>query len=261
MTMPLATLGPPPLRVSPRCRNLLSLAAFELAAGFGGTARDHLAGVAHCRATGCCASPRICASGVEAPPLSSPRVVRLPLSRTAIAPVAGGATIVTLPPAPAADRAGDRFECRPMPLSRLAESRRLSRLHDYWRELWLLSRGALADLDPVRLVQIAALGWVHLVDAGAEDPARFAIVIRGWRVPNADIDKSREGMRLGEHPVRLLSESVMSDYLVAREVRSPLYHRVRSRLRGHSYAYRRLILPLSSDGKCTDRLLVATDFG
>ena len=259
--MPLVTLGLPPLRVSSRCRNLLSLAAFELAAGFGGTARDHLAGVAHCRATGCCASPRICRAGDEALPLSSPQVVRLRPSRTAIAPVAGGATVVTLARAPAADRAGDQLECRPMPLSRLAESRRLSQLHDYWRELWLLSRGALADFDPVRLVQIAALGWVHLVDAGADDPARFAIAIRGWRVPNAGIDKSRAGMRLGEHPVRLLSESVMRDYLVAREVGAPLYHRVRSRLRGQSYAYRRLILPLSSDGKCTDRLLVATDFG
>jgi hypothetical protein len=68
-------------------------------------------------------------------------------------------------------------------------------------------------------------------------------------------------MRLGEHPVHLLSESVMSDYRVAREVGAPLYHRVRSRLRGHNYAYRRLILPLSSDGKRTDRLMVATDFG
>jgi hypothetical protein len=260
MTMPLATLGPPPLRVSPRCRNLLSLAAFELAAGFGGTARDHLAGVAHCCATGCCASPRICRAGDEAHP-PSPQVVRLPSSRTAIAPTAGGATVVTLPHAPVAGRAGDQVECRPMPLSRLSESRRLAQLHDYWRELWLLSRGALADFDPVRLVQIAALGWVHLVDAGAEDPARFAIAIRGWRVPNAGIDKSREGMRLSEHPVRLLSRSVMSDYLAAREVGAPLYHRVRSRLRGHNYAYRRLILPLSSDGKCTDRLLVATDFG
>jgi hypothetical protein len=258
--MPLAKLGPPPLQASLRCRNLLSLAAFELAAGFVGTARDHLANVAHCHATGCCASPRLCRAGDEAP-VSPPQVVRLPPSRSAIAPVAGSATIVTLPLAPTADRIGDRLECRSMPLSRLPESRRLSQLHDYWRELWLLSRGALADFDAVRLVQMAALGWVHLVDVGAEDPARFAIAIRGWRVPNAGIDKSREGMRLGEHPVHLLSESVMSDYRVAREVGAPLYHRVRSRLRGHNYAYRRLILPLSSDGKRTDRLMVATDFG
>jgi hypothetical protein len=42
---------------------------------------------------------------------------------------------------------------------------------------------------------------------------------------------------------------------------TPLYHGVQSHLRGHRYAYRRLILPLSTDGKRTDRLLVATDFG
>lgn len=160
-----------------------------------------------------------------------------------------------------ADHAGNRLASRPLPAERVAAGPRLSRLLEYWRELWLLSRGRLADFDAVRLVQMASLGWVHLVDVGDPDPAKFSIAIRGWRVPNAEIGKSRQGMQRGEHPVRILGERVMADHAAARDGETPLHHCIQSRLRGHSYAYRRLILPLSTDGARTDRLLVATDFG
>lgn len=247
-----------------RCRTLLSLAAFELAAGYAGTAREHLVSAAHCGATGCCASPSLCAAAAPPPRRAEPEVVRLPAKRGAVLRAAAAASVVPLV-APGevsrADRAGNRLASRRLPPERLAASPRLARLAAYWRELWLLSRGRLADFDAVRLVQMGALGWVHLVDVGDADPARFAIAIRGWRVPNAEIGKSRDGMRLGEHPLRILARSVMADYQAARDGEAPLYHCIRSRLRGHSYAYRRLILPLSSDGTRTDRLLVATDFG
>lgn len=246
---------------APRCRDLLTLAAFELAAGFTGTAREHLVNAAHCSATGCCASPELCRAAAAA---TEHAVLRLPEKRRRAARDGAAATVVPLlPPGTLsrADRAGNRLSRRPLPTERIAGSPRLQRLLEYWRELWLTSEGRLGDFDAVRLAQIGALGWVHLVDVADRDPARFAIAIRGWRVPNAEIGKSREGMQLGEHPVRILASTVMADYQAARDAATPLYHCIQSQLRGHRYAYRRLILPLSSDGKRTDRLLVATDFG
>jgi hypothetical protein len=258
MRAAVATEGPE------RCRNLLCLAAFEIASGFFGTAREHIVNAAHCSATGRCASPRLCGAA-EAPPAAAAAVVSLPAPRTGAAPPPkiGAAEIFALTPpsAHAADSAGNRVERRSLSLGRLQSSRRLSLLLEYWRELWMQSHGAMIDFDPVRLVQISALGWVHLIDVSAADPARFSVPIRGWRVPNAAIGESREGMRLGAHPVRILAEGVMADYTAARDNETPLYHAIHSLLRGHRYTYRRLILPLSSDGKLTDRLLVATDFG
>lgn len=251
---------------TPRCHNLASLAAFEMAAGFLGTAREHLLNAARCGATGKCASPRLCRAVNTAAAAPVPEVVSLPAPRAvAAAPRLGAeAMIVPLRPpgsAPQADDAGNRVERHALSLARLgAGHRRLPLLFDYWRELWMLSRGAMTDFDPVRLVQIEALGWVHLVDVGVEDPANFSILIRGWRVPNAGIARSREGLRIGDHPVRLLADGLIADYRAARDGEWPLYHVIRSRLCGHDYAYRRLILPLSADGKRIDRLLVATDF-
>jgi hypothetical protein len=258
---PIATAG----RVdpTPRCRDLLTLAAFELAAGFTGTAREHLVNAAHCSATGCCGSPQLCRAAAAVTEIEH-AVLRLPEKRRRAARDGGGATVVPLQPPGTlsrADRAGNRLSRRSLPPERIAASARLQRLLDYWRELWLTSAGRLGDFDAVRLAQVGALGWVHLVDVADRDPARFAIAIRGWRVPNAEIGKSRQGMQLGEHPVRILASTVMADYAAARDAATPLYHCVQSHLRGHRYAYRRLILPLSADGKRTDRLLVATDFG
>jgi hypothetical protein len=249
----------------PRCLNLTSLAAFEMAAGFLGTAREHLLNAARCVATGHCASPRLCRAA-DAPPPPFPAVVSLPKPRAAgAAPRVGAAAVIVplRPPGAASqsDGAGNRVERRALSLARLgAGHRRLALLFDYWRELWTRSRGALTDFDPVRLVQMQALGWVHLVDVGADDPAKFSILIRGWRVPNAGLTRSREGMRIGDHPVRPLVDGLIADYAAARESAWPVYHCIRSRLGGQCYAYRRLILPLSAGGRRTDRLLVATDF-
>ena len=252
-----------------QCHNLMTLAAFELAAGFTGTAREHLLNAARCSVTGCCASPRLCRAADAVMPAAPPAVVSLPVAARAVAaaPARAGtsAVVVALRPTGAAtpaDGAGNRIERRALSLDRLGVGhRRLPLLFDYWRELWSLSRGAMADFDPVRLVQMEALGWVHLVDVGSDDPATFRIVIRGWRVPNGGLSPSREGMRLGEHPVRPLIDSLAADYGAVRVSGAPLYHCIHSRLGGHRYAYRRLILPLSSDGTRVDRLLVATDFG
>ncbi|MGO8915913.1 MAG: hypothetical protein ACLQJR_08400 [Stellaceae bacterium] len=244
----------------------MSLAAFEMAAGFLGTAREHLLNAARCSATGSCASPRLCrAADAAAMPLR-PAVVSLPAPRPAGAAARAGAVASVVPLRPLgaasqADGAGNRVERRALSLDRLGVGhRRLPMLFDYWRELWSLSRRAMADFDPVRLVQMEALGWVHLVDVGGDDPAKFSIPIRGWRVPNAGMACSREGMRIGEHPFRLLVDGLIADYGAVRETGIPLYHCIEARLDGHRYAYRRLILPLSTDGKRTDRLLVATDF-
>lgn len=250
-----------------RCVILPSLAAFERAAGFAGTACEHLRDAARCGATGCCAAPRLCRT--QAPPAPArPKVIALPAARPGAGPTRGagaacGSVLPRLPAAPPqADGEGNRVERRAVSLAALdATAGGLTLLLDYWRELWTLSRGALVDLDPIRLWQMEMLGWVHLVDVAAADPARFSIPIRGWRVPNADIALSREGMSFGDHPIRVLAESVTADYAEARATARPAYHQMRSRLAGHGYAYRRLILPLSTDGTRIDRLLVATDFG
>ncbi len=252
-------------QTQPRCPNLMGLAAFERAAGFLGTAQEHLRNAARCSATGSCVSPRLCcAAGAAAVPLL-PVVVSLPARPPAAAPRPGAAAeVVPLRPpgtAAPADGAGNRVERRALSLDRVGVGhRRLPMLFDYWRELWALSRGAIADFDPVRLMQMDALGWVHLIDVGGDDPAKFSISIRGWRVPNAGLAHSREGMHIGDHPVRLLVDGLVADYGAVRRSGTPLYHGIESRLGGHRYAYRRLILPLSTDGMSIDRLLVATDF-
>lgn len=168
----------------PRCLNPTSLAAFEMAAGFPARA-------VRCRATGRCVSPHLCRAAGASPRSGEPAGAVL---RT------GAAMIVPLRPPGAlrADGAANRVERRALSLDRLgAGCRRCSTIG------WSCGCYRAAPRSSIRSGWCRWTGSVHLVDVGANDPASFSILIRGWRVPNAGMAPSREGMRIGEHPVRI----------------------------------------------------------
>lgn len=260
------TAAPDPT-FSPRCHDLLSLAAFEVHAGYVGTAQAYVDAVQRCRQTGCCAAPDVCGSRRE--PHARKNAPIVPFPNTARAAIAGdtasggGATLTPLGRSERqTDDSGNQVEQQSLsPDTLRLRGGRLAEFLAYWQQLRVLGRGTLADLDTIRLLRMGLLGWLHLVDVAASDPDKFWLPICGWRVPIPYLDHSRNGVRFDEYPVRLLAQAVTRDYLAVRTTGVPIYQHFRSRIAGQACNYLRLILPMSTDGMRTDRLLVAMDFG
>ena len=262
----LMTAAPNPT-FSPRCHDLLSLAAFEVHAGYVGTAQAYMDAVQRCRQTGCCAAPNVCGSKREPDAGKSAAIIRFPNAARADGAGDGvpsaGATLTPLArPVRQTDASGNQVERRSLsPAMLRLRGGSLAELLAYWQQLRVLGSGTLADLDSIRLLKMGLLGWLHLVDVAAPDPDKFWLPICGWRVPIPYLDRSRNGVRFDEYPVRLLARAVTRDYLEVRTSGMPIYQHFRSRISGRAYNYLRLILPMSTDGTRTDRLLVAMDFG
>lgn len=132
----------------------------------------------------------------------------------------------------------------------------LSDVLDYWTTL----RGDRAmplfgDIDPVRLAQIGALGWVHILNAANPDPERMRIDLYGDKSP-LDNGRIYTGLEVGDYPIRVYAQSIVADLESVRRSGEPRYFRVRNRLRGVDYRYARLALPFSTDGTRTDRVMV-----
>ncbi|HYM03621.1 MAG TPA: hypothetical protein VET85_11795 [Stellaceae bacterium] len=262
--MPLNAAAVAPAR---RCHDLLALAAFEVHAGFVGTAQTYVQGVRRCWETGCCAAPNICNRRGEAVADRTSNVIAFspdaarPGDRPAAPTATSASPTAIATPERRSDLAGNHIERQALSIATLrARGGRLARLLDYWQQLHITGGGLLGNLDAVQLSQMEMLGWLHLVDIGDPDPGKCWLPIWGWRVPFPYPYESANGLRFDEFPIRLLADTVTEDYAEVRARGTPKYQHFRWRLSGSNYNYRRLILPMSAGGKATDRLLVAVDF-
>jgi len=243
------------------CDELLSLAAFEHHAGFAQVARELLDQIGGCYRLGRCSAPQFCGSSERASDLGS--IAGIDPQGSACAMAAPG-----LRESPGAfdpidtmrDDKGNRISQRTESLASLrARGGNLSELLCYWEHLWHFCGGMLSDLDPIRLHQMGILGNVHLVNTRNDDPDRFFFEIRALRAP-AVPGTCTAGMLVREHPVAIVARNALREYHAARRGCEPRYALVESQLLGADYRYRRLVLPLTTDGRIVDRLLVAVEF-
>jgi hypothetical protein len=130
----------------------------------------------------------------------------------------------------------------------------LARLHAYWKA----KRGtrefpARADIDPLDLGFI--LGWLILVDV-SYDPLRFHLRLYGSHlVERMGMDLT--GKDLTDHPCVEFRTQIAEQWREVIESRHPTHASVDGWVDERRVRYGSLRLPLSSDGRVIDKLLVA----
>lgn len=247
---------------------LHTIAELEKLLGFGAGARVIARAVERCHGgPGGCASHYACTERLAAVRGGEARLATLlpaaaPASPSPGAPRRSSASIIQLhsavPAQIVSDSHGNFIErriLRPDAVRERGDS--IAELLDYWNAL----KGAadvpqFADIDPVRLAQLGLLGRLHVLNAQNPDPLLMRFDLYGNKVP-LDNGRIYTGLAIGEHPVRIQSETVAADYDTVRRTAEPHYFRVRKRLGGIGYRYARLVLPFSAGEGGVDRLVVA----
>ena len=108
------------------------------------------------------------------------------------------------------------------------------------------------DMDPVHLRE--HLGRLHLLDVLG--PGQFRFRVYGSDVKNPDA-QDMTGLTTRDYATVPFGELVTRHYQACVEAREPVYHEVAGSLDGLPYHFRRLTLPLSSDGESVDKLLAS----
>jgi hypothetical protein len=130
----------------------------------------------------------------------------------------------------------------------------LARLYAYWDE----KRGsrpfpARADIDPLDLSY--ALGQIILVDV-FHDPLRFRIRLYGSNLAER-MNFDMTGKDLDAHPCPVFRARVARDWQQTVESRQVSHKLIDEWMDDRRVRYESLRLPLSTDGKVIDMLLVA----
>jgi hypothetical protein len=141
-----------------------------------------------------------------------------------------------------------------LPLDAIScEDQWLGRLLSIWRSVrpgWLLP--ARSSLDSLELLR-AALGRAHIIDTRDEDP--YCYRFRLWGTVNSYGGEYTHRL-LGEMPAGLMREDAAEDYWEVVTTGVPTYQLVHRGENYIRYSYARLLLPLATDGKYVDQLLV-----
>lgn len=247
------------------CSATASLAKLEELLGFPKVARSLSEKVAMCRqGNGPCAAPYAC--GAHRPMPAAPNILRFTNQASnwkfsAVSPSRTiGATVLAFDPATEegeVDPQGNSVDAKLLDID-LVRTRgdELSDMLSYWESLSAEGIPNFSDLDPAQLGQIGLLHRLHVVDASNRDPREMRFDLFA---PGAGLDKGRDlrGTRIVDYPVKIYANQTMADYNMVRLAGAPRYQRVRSRLNGVGYRYRRLILPFTTDHRRVDRLITA----
>lgn len=124
----------------------------------------------------------------------------------------------------------------------------------YWQSLrrdGLLPRPR--DIDPVKLKPL--LGWTHKIDTSDPDPINYYFRLWGSNVTLEEFT-SFKGLRISDYPSAPYRDAAIQDYRDVVTSGVPTYQQVLARVNFRSYAYGRLILPLASDERHVNQLLV-----
>jgi hypothetical protein len=124
----------------------------------------------------------------------------------------------------------------------------------YWRSLG--QQGMIPEprsVDPIMLKPL--LGWTHKVDTSDPDPANYYFRLWGTNIP-LERHKAFTGLRVSEYPSEPYRDAVMQDYRDVVATGVPTYQHVLARINYLEYSYTRLILPLATDRRNVNQLLV-----
>jgi len=145
----------------------------------------------------------------------------------------------------------------PDTIKQTLHSATLHRLYNYWRSKWhgslLPGRG---DIDPLDFSY--ALGDITLVDV-LYDPLRFRFRLDGTRhVEHFGFDMT--GQFLDNFPEPEMRQAIYDNYRSIVESRQPQRYYRDLTADGRPFRYEALLLPLASDGKKIDMIMVAIAF-
>ncbi len=133
----------------------------------------------------------------------------------------------------------------------------LGRLVRYWFSL-PRPHGVLPDIDHIGLMdltRLGVLGWFHVIGVNDENPLNYRYDVHAMRTVGG-----HSGIRIGEVSSNALRRALERDYSLAKANRFPLFQTVRTELRSHKRAYRRVTLPLASGSDDVTHLLVGVHF-
>jgi PAS domain len=149
--------------------------------------------------------------------------------------------------------AADIVKRRRLPLSDFAsEDTKLSQAHAYWNSK--RQGGLLPPRRDIDIVDLRPLiGFMHLVDVVDAAAGQFKFRLHGTRV--------RLGQSFSENVVENISSKAMRDAAVE-DYQSvcftgvPCYQHVVALVDFVQYSYSRLILPMATDGRAVDALMI-----
>ena len=173
----------------------------------------------------------------------------------------GQAMATSIPAGPAdfgpalADEHGNGIVRQPLDLDTLRQSPGpFGALLNYWDELAGDGIPRFADFNPFQLRDFGLLGQINVINVKPDDPANFRVEMHGAR-RSLDGGVNYTGLRFGEYAVGIVAQCWMVDYNAAKVTGRPLWHQIVVNLPRSRMAYRRLMLPFSSDGRRADRVL------
>ena len=100
------------------------------------------------------------------------------------------------------------------------------------------------------------LGLTHIVDVRAENPNDYRFEVYGAKSTNSN-QANFTDLRVGDVPYPQFQSFVKASYLQLKQCHKPVFSRIQTRQLDYRRAYRRLLLPLSDDGRNVTHALVA----
>ncbi len=141
-----------------------------------------------------------------------------------------------------------------LPLTAIApQDEWLGQLLSIWRQArprWRLP--ASESLDTFEVLNIAR-GRAHIVDTTAADPTGYRFRI--WGAANS-YGNNHANQTLAQMPAGLMREDALEDYWEVVTTGVPSYQLIQHVENGQLFSYARLLLPLATDGRHVDQLLV-----
>jgi hypothetical protein len=152
-------------------------------------------------------------------------------------------------------RGSDIYKRVRLPLDEIAPPDvKLAEMLGYWNGL---RRGrqlpARSAIDPLMLKRM--MGWTHIVDTTAENPAEYFYRLWGSSV-RFDSGKDHTRMAVGGCPWPIVRDAIMQDYGSVVATGEPTYHLISHTINYVRQSIARLLLPLAKDGRRVDQLLV-----
>ncbi len=138
----------------------------------------------------------------------------------------------------------------------LAEDEWLGRVLNLWQGACQGSRLPAPDARELEPVSEIVGGRAHWVDTCSSNPEAFWF--RTWAEKNSYIfgASGHENRHLGQMPPGLMQAWAIRNYWEVAATRAPTYDLTFIRDYGREYSYTRLILPLATNGRRVDQLLV-----
>lgn len=147
----------------------------------------------------------------------------------------------------------DIVKRRRLPLSEFApEDEKLAQAYAYWQSK--RRNGLLPPRRDIDIVDLRPLiGFMHLVDVVDAAAGHFKFRLHGTRVR---IGQSFSGSLVEKFASKTMRDATIEDYQSVCFTGVPCYQHIVALVDFIQYSYSRLILPMASDGRTVDSLII-----